>query len=307
MRWPVLVAIVVAMFAATGRGDEPADVDVAEVLRLGDTVQHVDGIRQDANDAFIQAMATPPDDSGKWFVSVLTMQGCAPCERLKADWRSSQHLLALADPDNPKRSWAHYQIYPREDKSQAFRFEGIKVTGYPTVIVQPPRNGKYGDPKDVVYQGGYGGDPEKLARQITDAVRRYVTRVQATADPASTAFRDYDPPWSPPPKRDDPVPSGPVVFPDGLPLIPPPSPSMGVAGLSTVGLVVISVGATLALVFVLPLAVGSVRKWREERDRRVVLSEALLSRLSALEQSIRTENESSTAAGPKPSAKASAG
>jgi hypothetical protein len=309
MKWPVVVAIVVAMFAAVGlvRGDEPLDVDVAEVLRLGDTVQHVDGIRQDANDAFIQAMATPPDDSGKWFVSVLTMQNCAPCERLKADWRSSQHLLALADPDNPKRSWAHYQIYPREDKSQAFRFEGIKVTGYPTVIVQPPRNGKYGDPTDVVYQGGYGGDPEKLARQITDAVRRYVTRVQASADPASTAFRDRDPPWSPAPKFDDPVPPGPVVFPDGLPLIPPPSPSMGVAGLSTVVIVLVTSLVTIALVIGLPLAVGSVRKWREERDRRAVLGEALLNRLSVLEQSLLAESESSTAAAPKPSAKASAG
>jgi hypothetical protein len=232
------------------------------------------------------------------------MQACAPCERLKADWKTSQHLLALADPDNPKRSWAHYQVYPREDKSQAFRFEGIKVTSYPTVIVQPPRNGKYGDPKTVVYQGGYGGDPEKLARQITDAVRRYVSRVESAPDPASTAFKGYDPPWSPPPKVDDAVPVGPVVFPDGLPLIPPPSPMAGVAGLSTVVLVLLSVIATLAVVFVLPAGLRALQAGRERRDQA---RQAARARDQALAQLLsRLENGNvSTATGSETSAKVS--
>jgi hypothetical protein len=302
------VAIVVAMFAATGllRGDEPADVDVAEVLRLGDTVQHVSGHQQSPNDLFVEAMATPEDDSGKWFVSVLTMQGCAPCEQLKADWKSSQHLLALADPTNPKRSWAHYQVYPREDKSQAFRFEGISVKSYPTVIVQPPRNGRFGDPKTVVYQGGYGGDPEKLARQITDAVRRYVSRVQSASSHDSTAFHGYDPPWSPTPKDDNAPPTGPVVFPNGLPLIPPPSPLAGVAGLSTVVIVLGTVALTLIAVFFALVLVPRISQWREERHRKAVLMEAMLSRLSALDQIAPTANASSTAPEPKPSPKASA-
>ena len=40
----------------------------------------------------------------------------------------------------PNQSWAHYNVYPREDQSQAFRFEGIQIAAYPTVILQPPRD-----------------------------------------------------------------------------------------------------------------------------------------------------------------------
>ncbi|HEY1068489.1 MAG TPA: hypothetical protein VGE52_20365, partial [Pirellulales bacterium] len=154
----------------------PPEVDRAEVLRLGNVVQHVDGVRGDPHDAFVEAMGPPASDDDKWFISVLTMQGCGPCVRLKSEWGTNQWLLALANPNDPKQSWAHYNVYPREDKSQAFRLEGIKVTAYPTVLVQPPRNGRYGDPKTVVFQGTYGGDPERLARQITDAIRRYVAK-----------------------------------------------------------------------------------------------------------------------------------
>ena len=62
----------------------------------------------------------------------------------------SEWLLALANPNVPKQSWAHYTVYDRDDRSQAFRFENIKVTASPTLLVQPPRTGRFGDPATVV-------------------------------------------------------------------------------------------------------------------------------------------------------------
>jgi hypothetical protein len=184
------MAIVALLLLVPGAVGQEPEVDTAEVLRLGNMVQHVDGIGSDPADSFVEAMGPPASDADKWYISVLSMQGCPACQKLKGDWTTNQWLLALADPSDPKKSWAHYNIYLREDRSQAFRFENIKVTAYPTVLVQPPRNGRYGEPKTVVFQGTYGGDPERLARQITEAIRRYVAKFEA-AQPAHAPVRQH--------------------------------------------------------------------------------------------------------------------
>ena len=55
----------------------PAEVDQAEVLRLKDHVQYVDGsYRAQVDDAYVQAMAPPASDADKWFISVLTTKNC---------------------------------------------------------------------------------------------------------------------------------------------------------------------------------------------------------------------------------------
>lgn len=204
------------------------EVDRAEVLRMGNLVQPLgQGIGAAGTDAFVEAMGPPASDADKWFISVLSMRGCGACEQLKRDWATSRHLLALAHPNEPKESWAHYNVYLREDRSQAFRFENLKVTAYPTVLVQPPRNGRYGDPKTVVFQSVYGGNPEQLAENITRAIRLYVSKFEATQVPrhAAGAVRQgpvgIDPPWQPAPQVDPFVPSVTPAFPNARPLIPP--------------------------------------------------------------------------------------
>src|SRR5690606_10782987 len=256
------MAIVALLLTAQGAAAQEPEVDTAEVMRLGNMVQHVDGIGSDPADSFVEAMGPPASDADKWYISVLSMQGCAACQKLKADWATNQWLLALADPSDPKKSWAHYNVYPREDRSQAFRFEGIQVTAYPTILVQPPRNGRYGDPKTVVFQGTYGGDPERLARQITAAIRQYVSKFEASQPPHPPAHRapegsiGIDPPWQPPPKVDPPLPNVTPVFPDGRPLIPPsvdpPDATTPMAGLWGT---VLTVAGTSALTLLLALGV----------------------------------------------------
>ena len=195
------------------------EVDQAEVLRLGDQVQYIDGTYgATAADNYVDAMAPPASDADKWYISVLSMKGCAGCEKLKKEFATSESLLALANPSDPKKSWSHYNVYLREDKSQAFRFEKLTITSYPTVIMQPPRSGKFGDPTTVVFQDIYRGDPDRLATDIAKAIRAYV----ATLRPARTNFGHFvasaTPPWQPPPK-DEPYVQ--PYAPAERPLIPP--------------------------------------------------------------------------------------
>lgn len=281
----VIVALLLTAQSATAQ--EP-EVDTAEVMRLGNMVQHVDGIGSDPADSFVEAMGPPASDADKWYISVLSMQGCAACQKLKADWATNQWLLALADPSDPKKSWAHYNVYLREDRSQAFRFENIKVTAYPTVLVQPPRNGRYGEPKTVVFQGTYGGDPERLARQITEAIRRYVAKFEAAQPAHSPVHRaaegsiGIDPPWQPAPQVDPPSPVAPV-FPDGRPLIPPsPAPDSTVQPTGpwgTVGAVAATSLLTLLLTLGVPWALKTYRQYRIESGQRPLLNDEQFQKL----------------------------
>jgi hypothetical protein len=278
---PTLIAAWLATSPAWGRDVE---VDRAEVLRLGDMVQHVDGVGSDPEARFVEAMGPPASDADKWFISVLTMQGCAPCVKLKADWASNSWLLALADPNDPKKSWAHYNVYAREDQSQAFRFRNLQIEAYPTILVQPPRSGRYGDPRTVVFQGTYGGDPEKLARQITTAIRQYVAKLEGSQPPQPPAQRapegtgGIDPPWQPPPKVDPPLPDLLPVFPERRPLIPPNlnPPDLLVPTLfrwGTAGTVTATALLTLLLAWGLPRALQAVRQWRIENRQRTLLTD----------------------------------
>ena len=99
----LLIAIV-----AIARSDE---VDRDAVLRCGDMVQHISGYGQSATDRFVEAMAPPKDDSGKWYISVVGSSRSRTCERLKDDWSRDANLLAIANPGDPSRSWAHWHYY----------------------------------------------------------------------------------------------------------------------------------------------------------------------------------------------------
>lgn len=216
MRYGLLMLAIVACGGAMARG-QPLEVDQAEVLRLGDVVQYIDGGITAGVDEELAALGPPASDADKWFISVITTKGCAPCERLKQTWRSDPWLLALANPLDSKSSWAHYNEYLYEDQSQSFRWQDVKIAAFPTVIVQPPRSGRYGDPATVVFQDTYRGNPKQLAESITRAIRRYVARVDAPraqeTGPRASDEVAVAPPWQPPPK------------PDGrLPLDPPPLP-----------------------------------------------------------------------------------
>ncbi len=268
------------------QGDDPQpEVDEAEVLRMGDVVQHIDGLkRAGPADDFVEVMGPPEDDSDKWFISVITTKGCAACERLKRDWAQSPWLLALAVPDDPTESWAHFNVYLREDASQAWRFENIRVTEFPTIVVQPPRNGRYGDPSTVVFQGTYSGDPRQLAQDISRAIRLYLKKVNTAEGKFGQADDNnigVDPPWSPPSRDDGRFPLRPDR--DGRPLIPPipvehefKLPWQAIIKLLTAGF---SIPAVIALVVWL---IYFIRERRKEQGKTLLLDDQAFERLIEL-------------------------
>lgn len=214
-----------------GGWGQGAEVDRDAIMRLGSLVQPVGGgARADDIDAFMDlAGGPPPDDSDKFFISVITMKGCTPCAKLKADWAKDEWLRAFAKPDDPSKSWAHFNVYDKDDASQSFRWKEIDLGGFPTVLVQPPRSGKYGPAATVVFQQtGYSGDPHKLATSLSAALRRYVATLPKKD---GAGQRDVKPPWKPTPKVDPPVvpaPPDPKPGPE-IPVIPPevkPGPAM---------------------------------------------------------------------------------
>lgn len=206
MRHGLLVILMVVFGGITAAQAQPLEVDQAEVLRLGNTVQHVDGGIAAGADEELAALGPPASDADKWFISLVTTKGCTPCEQLKQAWRSDPWLLALANPLDPKSSWAHYNEYLYDDQSQSFRWQDVKIAAFPTVIVQPPRSQRYGDPATVVFQDTYRGDPKQLAESISRAVRRYVARVDVPQaqepGPRANDGIAVAPPWQPTPKPD---------------------------------------------------------------------------------------------------------
>ena len=210
------------------------EVDQAEVRRLGNLVHQLGvGPQADGVSTFLEAMGPPASDADKWFISLVSTRNCVPCLQLKQAFGTDPWLKALADPGDPKKSWSHFNVYDAQDKSQAFRFEKLKIEAYPTILVQPPRSKKYGDPATVVFQGTYGGDPKKLATDITAAIRRYLAKLseaQATTPVGSERGVGAEPPWQPAPKIDPVLPLLPLPLPVTPPApvdvvqIPPPLP-----------------------------------------------------------------------------------
>lgn len=274
-RFSVMIAVL--LLAGVARG-QSLEVNQAEILRLGEMVQHVDGqpYGQSAQDALVEALQPPADDADKWFISLIVTRGCAACQRLEADWAGDPSLLALADPNDPARSWAHYNVYYQEDQSQAWRWENITVEAYPTVLVQPPLNEKYGDPATVVYQGTYHGNPRHLALDITRAIRLYVGKLSDERASKVSPPGGSPPPWRPAPRDDSASDSGRRLIP---PLVPEDIsvqvdfPWKAIFTLLTAGF---SVPAVLGLVIWL-LAV--VRAGRKRADQPLLLDDETFQKL----------------------------
>jgi len=194
-----LCELLLAIASASGQTTAPIgkDVDAREVVRRGDLVEHVtDDIRDvDPQTATIaQIAATPDSDLDKWYLSVITQKGCPPCKALIKDWETNQTLRAYAVPESAKDSWSHFTVYDYDDPLQSWRWKQsaknpnpIKITAFPTIIVQPPRSGKYGKPSTVVLKYVYEGSPEKLHAAINGSIKQYVQKLERRSIQADEA------------------------------------------------------------------------------------------------------------------------
>lgn len=119
------------------------------------------------------AKAQLTDDSHKWFITVLYDDSYAS-NLLRHHFRTNEYLLALANPLDKSKSWSHYREFYVNDPAQRFRIEQYKYKNLPCIVVQPPLNGSYGDPKTVILQvEGYNGDYYKVYKFLKDGIEEF--------------------------------------------------------------------------------------------------------------------------------------
>lgn len=299
----------------TSEATSGAEVDVAEVLRRGDRVTRSGAGPMSVPDRLIgDAMAPPPDDSHKWFLSILVDDG-KESQSLLYDLRHSQHLRAWVDLDEPRQSWAHATIYRYGDESQDWRWKNLKISRLPVMILQPPakllderdpKSWGWGDPKIVVWQwDGYDSTNPARAQLRSDAVRKaltaYVASIQAKrfdrrlagpqsgAPPPTPGAKQASTPGS---KQEGQVaaPSIPVVpsVPSSNPVFPadpliPSAPivSSGGASLVLTGLSLLAGGSGTTNLLLLTIGVlSAIRTWKTVRGKAKLLDDASFAALT---------------------------
>jgi hypothetical protein len=280
------------LIAGTASGQQLIDVpDIAkdEITRRGDLVTHTEQ-RTGGTQAFTEATTLPADDSHKWFLTVVTAPDCQHCARLKADLAKSP-LKAWVDLQEAAKSWSHFHEYVAGDETQEWRWKQIKIGGYPTILVQPPIDGQYGDPATVVFQQtGYDGDAEKLSTHMSVAIRRYTDSLaqrrviqgghrQVDPSGAGQPVIGVDPPFTPVSPLPNPTPY-PNPYPSPYPTVPPlptpqpvPQPSLGGMLATLLGGMLGSNGLqTFILLAILGLA--GVRTFRKATNQPLLLDDA---------------------------------
>ncbi len=181
-----LTAILCVAGAVFSQEDvKPPEVDFSEAVRRGDMVVTVgEGPRGAEQEAIIAATAPPADDSHMWYVTVFVQEGCEACKQLKEDFKTSPLLMSFVAASEPAKAWAHLNYYDVKDDTQKDRIKRYKINGTPTVVIQPPRNGMWGDPALVVDQiDGYDNDPKKLATRMSYSVRLYAAKAAKAGYP----------------------------------------------------------------------------------------------------------------------------
>lgn len=187
--WALAFALVLpGMFVAQAEPDSE-EVVREEIIRRGDLVEHVTGDIHEA-DPLVAAISqiaadVPRIETDKFHLSVVTKKDCPACDALKKQWETDAVLRAYAVPESPSDSWAHLTIYDYDDKLQQWRWtpgpsnpNPVKISGFPTIMLQPPRNGQWGDPSTVIYKCVYEGDSQKFSREMNAALKRYVALQQ---------------------------------------------------------------------------------------------------------------------------------
>jgi hypothetical protein len=276
----------------------------AEIARRGPLVERVDGI-QDANDpiaAITAAMQPPADDSHKWLFTLVTMKNCQWCAKLRSDFENDPKLKSWVDTKDYTKSWAHWQVVQIEDQSQAWRWKDFKPSQFPTLIVQPPVNGSWGDPHTIVYvRQGYLA-PADLDAGIRKAIQLYAAKTfpqrmaweakQGAAPLASISggFQqggaEQSGGWNPPVTPPTPLPPLPNMSPQTYPPVADPTVSPGLTiplslpSLSTILLLLTAVSNVWMLYREVAQKVGVKTLLTDEQAKRLV---ELLAKLSGIQ------------------------
>lgn len=126
------------------------------------------------------APAAPPriTEADKWRIIVVSTDNCRYCEILKHDLQRDANLHVWANGGRANMP-ATLVVRNARDESSKADWQGVKISGFPTLLVRPPKSGKYGPANEVVLQKtGYGGDGKRLSKEIAAAIGRRMAKYQ---------------------------------------------------------------------------------------------------------------------------------
>ncbi len=181
------VAIAAPATSVVSEGPKSQEVFTTEVIRRGNHVVIAgEGPREGPEENFRAATAPPADDNHKWHVTLWIKPGEAASEALRRDFLTKPELNAFIAAEPPTNAWGHFVVLNVDDATQKWRLDRtkqfhFKVDRTPTLVIQPPRNGRFGDVRLVIMQeAGYNGDAKALKERIIYAVRKYSTKLYAS-------------------------------------------------------------------------------------------------------------------------------
>jgi hypothetical protein len=181
-RFLLLILMAIVCLGIRCHGEGPRDVpDIApqEAQRRGSHVEETGTIR---SGLMASAFAPPADYSARWFVTLVYKPTEPKSEALKKTIETDPDVKRWIDAANPNTSYTHYQARSTEDATQADWIKGvegaIKQYGVPLVVVQPPRNGQFGEAKIIVKILGGPMTGKELSAKLTESVKTYVTELQ---------------------------------------------------------------------------------------------------------------------------------
>lgn len=129
-----------------------------------------------AADQFVSYMqsALPPDDRGQWYITVFVTDMAGDSRLLLRDLENAPALRVLSE-------WGTLQVIDYSTEANRQRWSKLKIRYTPTILVYPRPGHPRLEYKYAVAQEGYGGDADKLARNIFNAIRK-IYKAQGVAD-----------------------------------------------------------------------------------------------------------------------------
>lgn len=185
MKW-ILMTIGLAMLCMTSfvqaQTKDVPELAEWEIQRRGNHVERTGTYRSGLMAA---ALSPPKDDSEKWFLTLVVKSGDPASEQMKHVLNDAA-MKPWVDIHDPGRSQMHFQLRNIEDRTQADWLSGLRPAiergGLPVVVVQPPRSGKFGDPKRIVktIHGTLSG--RELAEKLRESVIDYINAIEIPND-----------------------------------------------------------------------------------------------------------------------------